>query len=497
MKFIKIFILFFLVQQAYSQSSYFNIQESQKYKSQHFSTSVLSVNTNAENYTIIARIASSSLIFETFDENAKGQKVMNKKLEKKEVFAGSLFYDNKVKIFTVYSPSKIDRTINCHIYDVSTNTYEKVELFKTTVRRKYSLFSGGNKNQSNFSISPNEKYISISIADKKKESNTYLIHVFDAQSLKLTYSKNYYSKPNKNFKSMDMAVDDNGKVYTIGKEYLEGKREKKKQKANYSFILHKIDEENVVTQKIELDESEFIHSIRMSIKDQELNLIGYYSEVKVFGIKGVSQFKIDTNDLSTLYKSKSKLPIEVYEGIYGKDYANFEKGRELSSFALDHMLEDEKGNFFLIAEEFYITQTYVSYGMNGGYYATVYHYDDILITKFNADGELLWGRSIFKRSTEPSYNAFTKDGKLHVLLNSGKDLSQKSDGRLKVKKGFFESTSLYDFVYDEDGNVVHEKIQDNKGKTKYIPFRGEYKNGKFVMYNHSKNSKQLMILETK
>lgn len=497
MKLIQILVLFFFVHQANSQSSYFNVKESQKYKNQHFSTSVLSVNTNDSNRTIIARKSSSSLIFETFDENAQGKKVINKKLERKEVFAGNLFYDNKVKIFTIHKPSKTERIINCHIYDVASNKYDKIELFKTTVEKKGSLFSGRNNKRSNFSISPNERFIAIAIDDIKKNSNSYLIHVFDAQSLKLIYSKNYYSNPEKYFNSLDMVVNDDGMVYSVGKEYLKGKRERKKQKANYSFILSKINKEKVTTARIELDENEYIQGLKMTLKEESLDLIGYYSEVNAFGIKGVSQFKLDLGDLSILYKNKSKLPIEVYEGIYGKNNASREKGRELTSFDLDHILEDEEGNTFLVAEEFYITQVYMSNGMNGGTYSTVYNYDDILITKFSADGELLWGRSIFKRSHTPSYNAFVKDGKLHVLLNSGKDLTKKRDGRLKVKKGWFESSSLYDFVYDEEGNVANEKIQDNKGKTKYIPYRGNYKKGKFVMYNHSKDSKQLMILDSK
>ena len=128
---------------------------------------------------------------------------------------------------------------------------------------------------------------------------------------------------------------------------------------------------------------------------------------------------------------------------------------------------------------------------------SVPHYDDILITKFNPNGDLIWGRSIFKNATEPSYNVFLKNNKLHVLLNSGKNLIEKKDGRLKVSKGFLESTSLYDFVFDADGTMVHEKIQDNKGNTTYIPYRGSYGKDTFVMYNHSESQKRLMILESK
>ncbi|EPR70713.1 hypothetical protein ADIWIN_3360 [Winogradskyella psychrotolerans RS-3] len=148
-----------------------------------------------------------------------------------------------------------------------------------------------------------------------------------------------------------------------------------------------------------------------------------------------------------------------------------------------------------MAEEFYITQTYVSTGMNNGYWQTVYHYDDILIFKFGVSGNLDWGRSIFKRSNSPSYNAFLKNDELHVLLNSGKNLLEKDDGRTKVSKGWFESSSLYDIVYNSSGEVVYSKIQDNKGKTYYQPFYGTYQDGKFIMMSSGGKKRQFMILQ--
>ena len=160
------------------------------------------------------------------------------------------------------------------------------------------------------------------------------------------------------------------------------------------------------------------------------------------------------------------------------------------------MVRDNTGNTFVLAEEFYVTQTYVATGMNGaGYWTTTYHYDDILILKFDKSGEISWGRSIFKRSTVPSYNAFLKDDKLHVILNSGKNLTEKSDGRTKVSKGWFESSALYDFTYSSDGKVEYNKIQDNKGNTYYLPFYGTYNLDTFIMMSDSGRKKQFMILK--
>lgn len=495
---IQLTVLFLFIGTCYhSQNKYFEINESQKYRDQFKSTYVLAIHTTINNLTVIARKSKSSLIFESFDENAKGKKIKTVQLNKKENFVGEFFYDNQVRVFMVESPSKTKRILHCYTLDLSTFKTIKTTLFSKDVKKKSSLFSGQNKRQTNFSISPNKKYIAITTDNVKKNSNSYDLHLFDGENLSEIITTSYYANEEKYYSSSDMVVDDEGVVFSIGKEYFKGRRERKKAKANYSYVITKIDRNEVSTGKIELTEDEFIRNVNMSFYKGNLRVIGYYSKDKVYGIKGVSQFIIDKSSLSILNKKKEMLPTKVFEDLYGYRDAKSKKDSELTSFKLDYILEDKKGNTYLIAEEFYITQVYVSNGMNGGYFMTVYHYNDILITKLDGEGNLLWGRSIFKRADRPSYNAFLKKDKLYILLNSGKKLKDKSDGRLKVSKGWFESTSLYAFVYDIKGNLEYDKIQDNKGNTTYIPYLGSYNDGKFVMYNHSKGKKQIMMLRCK
>ena len=134
-------------------------------------------------------------------------------------------------------------------------------------------------------------------------------------------------------------------------------------------------------------------------------------------------------------------------------------------------------------------------GQFGGTMTTVFHYDDIFVVKIDSKGELLWGRSIFKRSTEPSYNAFLKNDELYLILNSGKRLVKKDDGRTKVSQGIFESSALYNIIFRESGEVVYEKSQNNKKKSYYLPYYGNYDFDRFIMPNNVINRKKFMILE--
>ncbi len=481
-----------------SQSTYFDVKESEKFVDKHRGTNVLTVHTTDKNETIIARSSRKKLIFEIYDENVKNTFNYAVSISKKEKVQSQLFFNNELKIFTLYSPSKSERVINCHILNLETKQHRTVELFKTTVEKKQVLFRGRNKRQTNFSISPNEDFLAIATDDIRKNSNSYLIHVFDAKSLTLLYTKSYYSNTEKYYTSSDMIVDNNGNVFTLGKEFFEGKKEKIDDRANYSFVITKINENDISSKEIALEENELIESLVMIDKDDVFDLFGFSSEKVAGRINSVSQIKLNPENLEILDKKRTKLPEQVYQDIYGSRKVKKKKNKELRSFYLDHVIEDELGNTYLLAEEFFITSVYVSNGMNGGGYTqTVYHYNDILILKLNAEGELDWGRSIFKKATEPSYNAVVHNNKLHVLLNSGKNLKVKEDGRTRVSQGWLQSSSLYDFIYDEKGDVTREKIQENKGKTLYIPYLGNYRNDTFIMFNRSKLNRRLMVLKVK
>ena len=113
-----------------------------------------------------------------------------------------------------------------------------------------------------------------------------------------------------------------------------------------------------------------------------------------------------------LYRFISKVKTAL-----GKALKKKKKGKELKSFYIDYVLLDSNGNTYILAEEFYITQVYISNGMNGGgYWQTTYHYDDILIMKFDNNGKLDWSRSVFKKAQSPSYNAFIKNDELHECV---------------------------------------------------------------------------------
>jgi hypothetical protein len=64
-----------------------------------------------------------------------------------------------------------------------------------------------------------------------------------------------------------------------------------------------------------------------------------------------------------------------------------------------------------------------------------------------------------------------------------------------VSKGWFESSALYDFTYNNSGKVTYNKIQNNKGNTYYLPYYGTFENNIFLMMSSGRKKRQFMKLE--
>lgn len=473
------------------------ISESKEFKEKHKTYGVLSLNTSKSGKTSLVRSGKKKFVLDVFDKgfNKTFSKVI--KVEKKEWYEGDLFFENELKFFSVYSPKRKERELFCHSFNLEDNSYKKTKLFSTSIKRSGSLFRAKNKNITSFAASPNGKYFVIASQDEKQSVNSSIVRVYNSKTLELLYKKTYHSNEDRHYSHNDLIIDDSAVVYSLGKLYLGGSFSKRfNGDANYQFVLTKITKTETKELMVDLG-AEHIKSLTISNTNNELSLLGFYSEKNIYRLKGACSFLIDTESFQVKSKKINELPLKVYEDLYSKRRASKKKkkGKELRNFYIDYVLEGENGSTYLLAEEFYVTQTYVMNANGGGYYVTTYHYDDVLILKLNSSGELDWGRSIYKRANRPSYNAFVKNNELHVVLNSGKKLKEKKDGRTKAGRNLFGATSLYDFVYDENGEVKHYKIKDNKLTNSYVPYSGTYENNKFIMMSSKKSKKKFMIIE--
>jgi len=494
--------LFMLNILAAQSLSSLKVSESKKYRDMVGADIIHSTHSTEDGHIGLIRDQSSSgygkkrkLVVNIYDQNLK--KVFEKVVEryKKEEYIGEVAYGDKIKFFTVYASKKTKRTIYCHVLDIKNRSYVKQELFEIQTE-KISTALGKNQHETQCAISDNGKYFVIQSDNIKKNTNSYSIRVYDSNSIALLYKKDYQKNIDQFFEPKDLAIDNNGTVYSLGKLFKQGRTQKNKGKANYEFSLNKINQNDAVALPIAVEE-EHIKSLSISLSDDHLKLVGFYSNKNVHRIKGGCNFHIDLNTFTLSNKKINELPSKVYEDLYGYRTDENSNKRELKNFYIDHVINDKAGNLYIIAEEFYETVSVGDYGpnMKFGMAQVVSHYDDILILKFNPKGDLEWGRSLFKRDIEQSYNVFIKDERLHVILNSGRVLTEETSGRIKASVGLFESTALYDIAFTQHGELSYNKIQDNKKKIFYQPNYGYYYNTKFIMPSKDKYFLQFMSLE--
>lgn len=490
-----IIFLFVLVSfQLFSQTTTLEVLESVDFREQVPTTEIVGMHSSIENNRGVIKYSTRGYFtFEIFDKNLKPSFSKSIELDKRERPLASLYFENEIKVFSVASPKKKERKVYCYIFNIETKSHTKKLLFEKVTEKNQSLFNGRKKRQTSFAQSPNGKYMVMLTDNINKTTNSFTTHVYKANTLELQYKKDYQKNIEKYFDPNDLAINDSAVVYVIGKQYLKGKSDRKNQKANYEFLLNRITKEENKTTTISLDD-EFVSSLSFAKINEELMVLGFYSNRSSNRIKGGCSFKLDPTELEILEKSKNELPPEVFNGLYGYRRALEKSNRELNNFSIDHVIVDKDLNTYVVAEEFYITTTYINNGMNGGMMTTTtYHYDDVLVLKFDSKGNILWGNSIFKRATSPSYNAILIKNQLRLILNSGKNLLKKEDGRTKVSKGWFESSSLYDIEFNNNnGEPSYNKIQDNRGKAYYLPAYGTYtSDGSFIMINRGSASSYL------
>ncbi len=486
----KVFFIvgFFFINSIIAQNqSGFSIYESQEYNDEVKTDSVLSIYTSKLENTVVVRLSKKNFYYDVFNEGFERIYNSLENIDRKERFIGDIFYNDEIKIFTENYPEKDQKTIWCQSLDLKDNTFTKAEITHEKVDKRFSLYS--NTKGAKFAISPNQKYLSIVSYTVNKGEIFFHISVLNAISLEIIFEKMYVRNENKFYDIFDYHIDDELNVFILESSYyIEDAPISKIEKEHY-YLVEKVSETHHEKAIINFDDK-YITKLKASMIDGEYNLYGLYSEEKLGRIKGTFTVSVDLNTLELKNERFQKLPKQVYIDLYGNEK---KIKKELSDFKINYILNDSENNSYFLAEEFYTTSSYSAGPYGGG--STMPHFDDILILKFTKEGNLIWGRSIYKKAGESNYNAFLKDDKLHILLNTGKDLKKLKDGRTKTTKGFFETSALYDYSYSVKGELTIAKIQNNKNNTYYSPKFGSFVNGKFIMISNSRQSRRFMKLE--
>ncbi len=321
---------------------------------------------------------------------------------------------------------------------------------------------------------------------KDKESFDVIgMYVFDPE-LNEIWSDEFkmpYSEAGMN--NIDFDVDGQGNAYMLT-EVFESDEPRRyiKDKKNYHLELIKISDSGV--ELIELKEDDkFINSIWMfEASNSKMYLAGYYNEEPGYykSVEGVYVMNLD-DDGSISNSSYHKIPTEIINQYKSartqkKNDKKEAKGKlDFEHLVLDKILIGDDGSTTLIGEQYYVTSSTDSKGRTTYYY----HYNDILVTKIDKDGNMEWMKKLPKKqkgvntSTGLSYKHIYENGShyfffLDHIENIDLDVNDVPRQHMAGRGGIFTSYELSDADgSSEKASIVNVKEVKMKGFDKPMP----------------------------
>ncbi|MFD2915959.1 hypothetical protein [Psychroserpens luteus] len=418
-----------------------------------------------------------------FDANLKLVKELDYEVKNKTI-RNAFLKDGQLHLIEIEQEKKEDRiAINVSSSDLNNLSFTSRNLLTFTednVKKYFGLMLFGNgwnqadgDHMGDVVLSANEKFFAINFDFKNKEKETHKVFVFN-DNFDMVYEKLIVKDiKDKLFIYSDFDVDgEDGTIYFLGKAYENGKRKSKKDgKVNYHFELNKINAEGEKTVNFKNEEN-YIQSLSLVVNEDRLACVGFYGKKEAYKLNGVCIYDLNPKTLETNYSKFNEFSAEFMTDKYGnkegKKKRKKEKGINNIDFKGVYLMANN--DILVNAEEFYIT-THTTMGANGSMSTiTIYHYNDIMAMRLDANGNLKWARNINKAQTGTVNSSFTTlpvGESTYFFINCSDKVKKLSADRISFKQTSSKKSNLYAISIDNDGNFDYKKLIDDKDSKVY------------------------------
>ncbi len=252
---------------------------------------------------------------------------------------------------------------------------------------------------SKFLISYRKKPVS---RDDSKSNDVIGLCVYDNSLKELWKEEVMMPYSEKKMDILKKTVDKNANVLLVAKVFKDNSTDDKKSKqgpANYQIEVLKIAAGTKSVQKTSIDVGDkFIKYINIFEIANKIACSGYFANGKdMDAIAGVFLFKLSIDGIVEDTKFY-EIPLEILKmNISKNEKAKAEKSKDKSNsltdidnLELSQVIVIGDGSVILIGEQVFTTSGGDSFH---------FHYDNMLITKINADGTLAWMKKLPKRQT--------------------------------------------------------------------------------------------------
>ncbi|MFN4026093.1 MULTISPECIES: hypothetical protein [Flavobacterium] len=479
-------VLSMLTLSAFAQEIPFKIKKSDVFKDEYKHSSIVLVEDDGKGGVIIIRSyfggvfsSGSGYYFEHYDADLKLIKefeyeIKYSKAVKQSSVLGVIMDGNNVNIID-FMYEKDQKAYICSAMSSNINDFNftKKELFRLNSEeiKQFGFFSSaGFDGDSGASMIINEdkSAFAITVDIKDKNNETHRLFLFDKslnKNIDHTFKRDIKDKK---FIYENVDVSKDGKtIYILGKVYTD-EQKKKKEGGRYQYELTSITNSSQKTQVFDTDEH-FAASLKTIIFDDRLICIGFYSDKQDYRFKGISYFELDPVSLDIKKEKFNPFTEQFIIDKYGK-----EKEKELKNLSFRKIIIAKNGDLIFNAEEFYLTSTYVMTGNGGGYWRTIYHYDDIVSARINPSGEIVWARNINKRQStagDESYISYTStaiDNDAYFFINTGEKVKKLRNDRIQFGQTSTKKSNLNIIRVNQNGDFDYQEILDDKDNE--VPF---------------------------
>lgn len=479
-KLLSLFCLF-LSSLVYAQTDSLKITASEIFKDEKFKTTLLFAkeDTNGDIFTVRNYYSSVSnpkgYYIEHYSKDLKLLKRTTVEVNRNEI-KGLFLTENSVVLLqfqynykakeyafaTLTSSKESFNFVEKEIYALDRSRLNKYDHFGIRSEPEYNLHH--NYNFGDIVESENGEFIALNLFTKTKKGSALLVIAFNKNLEKLyeyefenIISLNEAENKSLQLQYFNMVIDNEGKVYFLGRVFNDKIVLEKKNAPNYYFILFSADKVSKKQQPISIMSNNIIRSLQLVNNADKLAAVGLYTDPSTtgffdnyMGYSGVVRFNLNPKTLATSTESFQPFSEKFMIEKYGKVK---EKLKSSLSYRNTFMLEN--GDIIINAEEFEIYFTDKKAGANR-------IYKDIISCRISSKGEIVWAKNINKKQNAwslhnipfLSYASSIKNNVSYYFVNAASDLKILKNNEVEFKEG----PRLYLLKMYETGAFRYEKI---------------------------------------
>jgi hypothetical protein len=274
--------------------------------------------------------------------------------------------------------------------------------------------------------------------------------------------------PFNEFSIEEIKTSNEGKVFILIRTTKRIKN-KEGESVNYEYYIYSVDKnKNIESEKIVLESGNKIFSPLLQVDDGEVSAIGFYGNSNSI-IKGISNVFFD-DTLGVGYASFNEFSEDFILKLNSNKSNYFDP---FDNFVSSKILIDSEGNKVFLAEQYKlkIVENTSTNSKGESYTSTsyIYVYGNIIVFKFNTEGDLI-------------YNDVVKKGQRTVNDEGefGSFFTTKDDESFSVL--YPNEYKLYRTTFNNDGTTKKEVLLDLSGEKLKISNKSkQYENGYIVL----------------